>query len=387
MLSAVQLTDSTAAARKAGKGRLIGIDGARAIALLGMMTVHILPSQDADGSLSWHYQIAGGRSSALFAVLAGVGLALANGRQIVPRGRTWLAGGVGVVGRASLLGVIGLFLGELDSGVAVILAHYALLFAIGAGLMGLSRKWLIGLGALWAVGAPVLSHVLRRGNQPGAEVPGFDSLLDPVAMLGDLFLTGYYPVFTWITYMLIGLAIGRSNLTSMANAWRLLGVGSALAVGSRLVSALLLGPLGGEAMIGSVPGQLTGTTPTASLWFLAIPTAHSGSPIDLVHTAGTGMAVIGLCLLIARAGRAWIAWLAGAGGMTLSLYTGHVLALASEVGPSNRTALFFWHASSALVIGIIWRYWVGRGPLETLSANIADTLRSGLENRATPRAG
>ena len=388
-LTAVQyVAESAASARKGGKGRLIGIDGARALALLGMMTVHILPSENADGSLAWHFPLAGGKSSALFAVLAGVGLALANGRETPLSGRTWLAGGAGIWGRALLLGAIGLFLGELGTQVAVILVHYALLFALGAAFLGLRRQWLVGLAALWAVGAPVLSHLLRSGgSQPGAQVPGFDSLLDPIAMMGDLFLTGYYPVFTWITYLLAGLAIGRSDLHAARTPWVLTGLGAALALGSWLTSALIMGPLGGEGVIGAPSSYYSGTTPTISWWYLAIPSPHSGSPIDLIHTTGTAMAVIGLCLLVARAGKWALAWLAGAGGMTLSLYTGHVVALGSELGLDNRRALFVWHAAGAVLIGAAWRYWVGRGPLETLSANISGAFRAGLESPANPRAG
>jgi hypothetical protein len=353
-----------------------------------MMSVHILPSEAADGSRSWYYLIASGRSSALFAVLAGVGLALANGRETPLNGRAWQVGAAGIWGRALLLGAIGLFLGELSSGVAVILVHYALLFALGAALLGLSRPWLIRLAVVWAVAAPVLSHVLRSlGPQPGAEVPGFSSLLDPVSMFGDLFLTGYYPVFTWITYLLAGLAVGRSDLYAARTRWGLAGLGIALAVGSWLVSALLMGPLGGEAVIGPPFEHYVGTTPTDSWWQLAVFAPHSGTPIDLVHTTGTALAVIGLCLVIAQAARPAIAWLAGAGGMTLSLYTAHVMGMATELGFDNRPALYVWHAVTALLVGAIWRYWVGRGPLETLSANISAVFRRTVEDPVTPKAG
>jgi hypothetical protein len=148
-----------------------------------------------------------------------------------------------------------------------------------------------------------------------------------------------------------------------------------------------MGPLGGEAVIGPPSRHYFGTTPTISWWYLAIPTAHSGSPVDLVHTTGTAMAVVGLCLLVAGAAKPAIAWLAGAGGMTLSLYTGHVLALASELGLDDRAVLYLWHASAAVLVGAIWRYWVGRGPLETLSANVSAAFRRTVEGSVSPRAG
>ena len=59
--------------------RLLGVDVARALALIGMMSVHIFPAVGRDGSLHPAYLVAAGRSAALFATLAGVGLALTTG--------------------------------------------------------------------------------------------------------------------------------------------------------------------------------------------------------------------------------------------------------------------------------------------------------------------
>ena len=53
---------------------------ARCLALLGMMATHVLRETDPDGTISFSQALAGGRASALFAVLAGVSLALMTGR-------------------------------------------------------------------------------------------------------------------------------------------------------------------------------------------------------------------------------------------------------------------------------------------------------------------
>jgi uncharacterized membrane protein len=64
--------------------RLRGIDAARGLALLGMLAVHLLPSRDDDGAISLSYRLASGRAAATFAVLAGVGLALAAALLVPP---------------------------------------------------------------------------------------------------------------------------------------------------------------------------------------------------------------------------------------------------------------------------------------------------------------
>ncbi|MEH3076040.1 MAG: heparan-alpha-glucosaminide N-acetyltransferase domain-containing protein [Quadrisphaera sp.] len=68
------------------RDRLVGVDAARGLALLGMMGTHLVSRTTADGGVSWVYEVFSGRASALFAVLAGVGLALSTGRTESPRG-------------------------------------------------------------------------------------------------------------------------------------------------------------------------------------------------------------------------------------------------------------------------------------------------------------
>ena len=56
--------------------RLVGLDVARCLALLGMVAARVLDARRLDGRLAWHVWLVEGRASALFAVLAGVSLAL-----------------------------------------------------------------------------------------------------------------------------------------------------------------------------------------------------------------------------------------------------------------------------------------------------------------------
>lgn len=345
--------------------RWIGVDAARGLALVGMMAVHILPSRDPDDSISTAYFLASGRSSALFAILAGVGLALAYGRDQAPEGTELRKARAGIVARAAVIGFIGLLLGEIDSGVAVILVNYGFLFLAGALLVGLSRRAALVTGAIWVVVAPLLSHWLRgQLPDPALYVPGIDELADPITFLREIFLTGYYPVAVWIAYLLIGLGLGRGKRPG----WGVVGVGIALAGVAKFGSSLLLELV--DPDLGEIPIQFFGTTPTSSAWFLALSTPHSGTPFDLAHTIGTSLAVVGICSLIDKA----LGWIAAAGAMTLSLYTFHVVALSA--GPNaSPMDLFVIHALAAIFLGWVWRRLVGKGPLESLTANVSQTAR------------
>lgn len=332
--------------------RLAGVDVARGLALLGMMSVHVLPRTDADGSLSLAYAVSSGRASVLFAVLAGVGLALAG------------AGARAVLARAAVVAAIGLTLGLLPTPVAIILVNYGLLFVLAVPFLRLRARTLAMLAGAWLVVSPVVGHLLRPAvPAPSGANPSWLSLGDPVGLLTELLLTGYYPALQWTGYLLVGLAVGRSRLNRTRTAVGLVLGGLVLAAAASVLSAVLL-DAGGAAAV-DADRWFYGVTPTGSWWWLAVDSPHAGTPPDLLHTTGTALAVLGGCLLLAPwAGRLLLP-LAAAGSMTLTLYSVHVVALG--LGLRELT----WHVVGALVIGTLWRSTGQRGPLEALAAAAA----------------
>lgn len=368
--------------------RVVGVDVARCLALVGMAATHIYPSFQHDGSLHPAYEIAAGRAAALFAVLAGVSLALVHGGRTPPRGAELRAARAGLLARAAFLMLLGLLLGAVESPPLVILAYYALLFAVATLFLGLPARTLAWLAAGAAVVTPLLSHLLRQYVDPAPiEEPGGPDLLV------ELVVTGTYPVLTWTTYLLAGLAVGRTNLRGLGNQLRLLALGAVLAVSARVLSSTLLDLVGGadelaEPPFGSVGDALErglwGTTPAGDWHWLLVSAPHTGTTLDLVHTVGTSLAVLGGCLLLARV----LPWplllpLAAAGSMTLTLYTAHVLALAED-SPfliADRTRLWVTHVALALVFATVWRTFVGRGPLEAVGSLLDRTARSAVLRR------
>ena len=80
-MTATMSRDRSRGARLPEGRRLQAVDAARGVALIGMMAVHVLPGTDADGGVSLTHELARGRASAAFAVLAGVAIALAHRRH------------------------------------------------------------------------------------------------------------------------------------------------------------------------------------------------------------------------------------------------------------------------------------------------------------------
>src|SRR5699024_10763774 len=79
-------TSATVLDRLSPRGRLVGLDVARGIALLAMMVTHIFALGDETGMPTWAAAFAG-RASALFAVLAGCSLVLSTRSRLAESGR------------------------------------------------------------------------------------------------------------------------------------------------------------------------------------------------------------------------------------------------------------------------------------------------------------
>jgi hypothetical protein len=355
-------------------GRLVGLDVARCLALLGMVAAHVLERPP----------LVAGRAAALFAVLAGVSLVLMSRRTSY----------AGLAARAVLIALWGLVLGELDSGLAVILTYYGVLFLLGLPFLRLGARALFAWACVWVVAGPVVSQLLRP-HLPvrGAASPAFGQLAHPGHLASELLFTGYYPCLTWLAYLLLGMAIGRCDLRS-----RSLHLG--LVLGGLSVAFLAFGvsrtfteqpwvlrrlvpDAGGygdvstpEALVNAIAGGMHGTTPAGGSWaWLLVVAPHSGTPFDLLETGGSAALVIGVCLLAVSALRSGaeraVAILFGAGTMTLSLYSLHVLLRTPRFWPPEEPSSLGWHVLVLMGIGALFVAVRRKGPLEAVVASVS----------------
>lgn len=365
-------------------GRIVGLDVARCIALVGMIATHSLESTTPDGGVTVVQQIAAGRASALFAVLAGVSLALMSGGTTPVRGAEARAVSAGLAVRAGAIAVLGLALGGVSSGVLVILAYYGVLFLLGIPFLRLTARPLALLGAVWVLVVPVVMHVVRRHlAEAPVESPTFASLADPLQLAVQLTVTGSYPAVPWLGYLLVGMALGRLDLTRWRTAWTLVvvGVGVALASwwGSKVLVArpgvreeleqTLTGPY--ASLEFALQHGLFGTTPTGTGWWLAVDAPHSGTPFDLAATIGSSLAVIGCCLVVGRLLPTLAAVVFGAGAMTLTLYSGHLMLRSPAFLPDHDTRTFLIHVAIVMAVGAAYRLGRTPGPLEQLVSRMA----------------
>ncbi len=351
-----------------GAARLVGLDVARALALLGMVATHLLPAVADDGGQTWPHELAGGRSAALFAVLAGVTLAFLTGRRTPMRGRARLGASIGLAARAVMIALIGLALATQETGLAVILTYYGVLFLLGIPFAGLGARSLALLAAGWVVLAPVVSFWLRPDLTPfGFDNPEFARLDQPGTLLGELLFTGYYPAVPWLAYLFAGMAVGRSDLARRGVQAGLLVGGVVLAGLASFLSHVLAAGQFTEAVLADADFGLFGNTPTDRWAWLLVGAPHSSTPFDLAQTIGSGLAVIGGCLLLVGVlprpvGRV-VAVVFGAGTMTLTLYSLHAVLRTDRFWPPEDGS-FTRHVVLLGVIGAGFVLLRWRGPLE-----------------------
>lgn len=333
-----------------GTSRLQGIDLARALAVLGMFAAHLiaLPLPEIGDPATW-IGLAGGRSSILFATLAGVSLALITGGTSPIAGRARTTARLRIVVRAALLWLIGILLIATTVPVYVILPAYALLFVLALPVLGLGAKTLW----IWAgVGAVTLPWLQPMWNAlPIWQGTSGHDL--------SLLLGWHYPFTLWIVFLVAGLAIGRSSLrTVRTQVWLLLG-GAAAVVLAQVADAVV------------TPDP---DTYLAQVWTMA---EHTGGLLEVLGSGGGAVATIGACLLVCRTRiGAVLLPLRAVGAMPLTAYVGQlvvwVIGAALLLGDVEDLAGFralspFWpFVIATILFCTVWALLWGRGPLERL---------------------
>ncbi|RKT81957.1 Protein of unknown function [Saccharopolyspora antimicrobica] len=374
--------------------RLDGVDIARGLAVLGMFVAHAGPAMldpTAGGAAEFLAGLGNGHASVLFAVLAGVSLALLTGGSRPHEGSVLRRDRVRIAVRAVVLFVLGMVLTQLGAQMMVILSFYALYFLLALPFLRVRPAVLAVIAAVWTIAGPIASFFIRGAWTSADTVGGALSFTDLTswdtagAGFQRLLLDGAYPVLTWMPFVFAGLAVGRLDLRSTAVRLRLLISGVVLAVIGAGSSWLALNVFGGlralepvlanlapiAAEIGKEPVELLqmmgfGVVPTTSPAFLLLNAPHAGTPFEITASTGAALAVLALCLFAGDRLRTLLAPLSAVGALALTVYTVQGLLLEPVlVGLSWQPWLpLLVLALGSLVFCALWRPLLGRGPLE-----------------------
>ncbi|WP_406733222.1 DUF418 domain-containing protein [Streptomyces sp. NBC_01794] len=375
--------------RTPSTGRLIGLDLARGLAVFGMFAAHVGPDPSVGGPLGWVMEAARGRSAALFALLAGFTLILLTGRQQPCTGRAGRYAAGRVLIRSAVLIAMGYALTSLDTPVDVILACYGVLFVLALPLHRLRAGTLALIAAATALVMPPVLYLLRSAVEGGNWA---DAVIahDPLAGLTgsdgivELFITGEYPVLTWLPFIIAGMAVARLDLTRPGMAAKLAVSGGALAVlgygGSWLalhlvpgaqaaVSAATDGGSAASAWWSDAVGDPVAGTP----YWLLVAAPHSQTTWSVLGNTGVAVMVLAACL-IATDRSARLRWLAvpvvAVGSISLTAYVGHIIAI-KALGTDNlpnsaALPVLLAFVAAAMLLALVWTRVFRRGPLEYL---------------------
>lgn len=380
------------AALAAESDRVIGFDLARALALLGIMFVNITPSVTPSDSMSWLWRISTGNSMALFAVLAGVGVAITTRKAGRRRRAGLVTDWASIFTQAVLLFGIGLVMATFVPRqlAEVVLPYLAVLLLLALPFVRTPPWLMVILAALVALFVPIWSHIVRQ-FLPTATASNIDFpavFTDPTGVLVKLLLTGAYPALAWLAYVLVGMAIGRIGI-SRSSSVVLLAFGIVVAAITAGVSSILMRQMGGLDALGAVAQETMpldeftkllvlgaeGTLPTTSTWWLAVIAPRTTTPFDLFFTIGILMFVLGGLVNVGFVLPRFVKPISIFGSMPLTGYTLHLVMM--TIPPLQDGWIGYLIQVAILVVFVwFWSRFAQHGPLESVVRSSVLGVRS-----------
>ncbi|EEH66152.1 hypothetical protein HMPREF0058_0987 [Actinomyces urogenitalis DSM 15434] len=318
--------------------RVIGLDVARALALIGMVSAHLL----ATGGPA--LTVTDGFPSALFAVLAGISLALMSDRGVRVGGAALATSRHSLLVRGLVLILLHQVLTAVNGPIQVVLEAFGMAYLAMAWMPRWRTRTLWLALAVLALASGTIHAVILTFYPPVPAVLDYP-----------------YPLLGWMTYMSVGLLLHRLVLHSPRRQVALLALCAPVAVAGTLVREHTA--LGLPSLL-ETQGGIRGV-----LCLIGDPTSHSAGLADLVTTTAGSLAVICLCLLLFRHQAWWSFPLQAMGSMSLTVYVAHVASAGPVMARSTLPSypLLGWATIVlALVLPTLLRLRWRRGPLEEL---------------------
>ncbi|MEZ5380618.1 MAG: DUF418 domain-containing protein [Microthrixaceae bacterium] len=354
--------------------RIVGLDIARAFAIVGMVVVNFKITMGAEGDgPPWLRTLAAlfdGRAAATFVILAGIGASLGSARARAgddPEARKTAQ--FTLAKRAVFLFVLGWAFYTVWP--ADILHYYGIYLAIGGVVLFAPSRRLIGLAG--GVIAAALVFIVAFDPFANWDLGDYSyrGIATPIGFLRNLFLDGFHPVIPWVAFYLFGMWLGRTDLRDPG--WRrILAIRAAIVVLVTEAAAwVVLGPKG---------SNLDDLNAQSWRWLFSVEPIP---PLPLYLAAGAATAVlviVGSIWLGDRMSAKATEPLVATGQLALTIYVAHVVVgmvildgfgrledqtLAWAVG----TALAF--SALAIAFAWAWRRHHRRGPLEWVMRRVA----------------
>ena len=361
------------------KNRIIGYDLARALALFGMVIVNFkMVMGTAENGPPWLIGLTGlleGRAAATFVLLAGIGISLLSGqarRSKIPNATVPIRNIL--LKRAFFLFVVGFLYTPVWP--ADILHFYGVYIAVAALLLTSSIRKLSILSFLLIVGFVVLFFAFDYEQGWDWKTLEYADFWTPLGMIRNLFFNGFHPTIPWLSFLLIGMIIGRFDMSNSLIRRRVFWAGLITALAAEATSWLLINSLSAGVSIAEKETIVSffGTKPMPPM------------PLYILAGAGAASAMIAASVEVGvRCGsHRWIRPWVATGQLALTLYVAHVvvgMGVLEEINRlENQTLSFSLLASGvffalSVVFAHLWRCRFKRGPVEVVMRYLTEKRR------------
>ncbi len=275
-----------------------------------------------------------------------------------------------ILKRAAFLFIVGLLFSCVWH--ADILHFYGAYFAVAVLLVNAPDRILFIL-----TGAVLVCSICLAMPFNYIALPTIDSVWEPAywtkeGILGDLFINGCYPVFPWIIYFLLGLWLGRQNLSDSRMQKTIFLIAAQIIAICEVVASL-------QELLFILAGSFLSNNPILIFFLRALDTSpFSSSILSVFSASSTALVIIILSMKLAtRAGHSkWLKPFNATAQMSLTLYIVHIGIIQLFLLLSGRGAMetsleeaWIWAMLFCLLLILLATYWVnhfGRGPLEKI---------------------
>ncbi|MBI9031880.1 DUF418 domain-containing protein [bacterium] len=357
------------------KERIIGIDIARALAVIGMIIINFKMVFGSEGA-GWVKGFAGlfeGKAAATFVVLAGMGMALMTKNSIKDNDQSkFNLVRKKIIKRALFLFIVGIsYIGIWP---ADILHFYGIYMLITLFLLKSSNKTIFSMAFLLIFLYPFLMIFINY--ERGWNLITFD-YLDFWTISGfirNLFYNGFHPVIPWTSFMLMGYWLGKQDLHDNKFIKRSLAYSVFIFISIQLFSVLLISFLAdGDINTRLELKEILGTSPMPPL------------PIYMISGIAIAFATILSCILIGYKFKdiKLVNIFKQTGQLALTFYVSHVIigmGIIEALNPSKMGnysiefsvgyALIFSFLS--MLFANIWLKYKKEGPLEWVIKKIVN---------------
>jgi uncharacterized membrane protein YeiB len=347
--------------------RIIGIDVARALSIIGMVIVNFKVVLGEEGQ-NWVKLIASvfdGKASATFVVLAGVGIALGTNSAFRNNDLIKLRmSQIKIVKRALFLFIIGL--SYMVIWPADILHYYGVYMIITLLLIRSKPQWILMWAGAVILVYPFLLYWFDYETGWNLDTLEYLDFWEFGGFLRNLFINGFHPVMPWVSFMLVGFWYGKQDLNRDQFLKKSIWISSSVFILIQFLSYFSIRFLsnGNEETLSDL-SEIIGTNPMPPL------------PIYMINGIAIAVLVISLCILLGKryVMNKVVVALNNTGQLALTFYVAHVvlgMGIIEVISPSKMgTYSIEFSVSYALVFSLLcivfanlWLKYKSHGPLE-----------------------